>query len=924
MTDRRTRARASSLRTPARPPARGSLLLMAVLVVLAALAAVAVPRVLAQATIGELRGALAELAPERRDLVATLTTGGILGAPDEATAPSALDPALRPQFGALEQALARFREEQRAPLGELLEPAQFVGFSPDILVAPAEPRPDDPGYIVRLVADPVGAERIRITEGRPPEPAPPIDPDDILIGDVEIVVELVLSTRTAERMRWSVGEERTISGGERLALVGVFEPVDAQHPYWQRVTSVLEPEIFDDGNQRPRVTGTGFIAPLDVGNVVSLSTLLAWFPLELDALAIESADELAGQLRVVGDAPSPLAIQGAPGAAARFETDAVEAIDAVLGRSAATGAVLAMLASGPAGVLLSAIGMAGLTVVARRRPTLALLHDRGASGPRLRRGMALVGLAAGAPAVVLGVGLGVLVLPGSPGSTLVDPAQLGVLLALALVPATILGVATRVEPALAATAGDGRSGRGALRGVLEVVVVLLAVIAIVVLLQRGVTASAASTALDPVLVLAPLLAAVAASVLALRASPFIVRVAAASANRRGTAVDQVGAARAVRDRVGVPPATFALVVAVAVATFSGGVLAAVDDSIDETARDAVGADIRLSGFGIDPGDSARRSAEAVSLLADVEAVATVVDAGPVPVGFGSQRSSATLFIVDESIAAVRGGLPYAWPRVEPTPPDAPVPVVLSAALLDRSYAAELGSAADDLAIGAVDADIVAVGRPASGYGPGSAWVLIGAADAERLGITRLDPDLVLVDLRAGVDADAVIDELLAASPDGVRAASSASTAEALRDAPTTALLRTGLAASTVVVALLAVIVLGLALASSAPARRRATAVLGALGARPRGRLLAWQLIPAAVVAGVVGLALGGALPLLVIAAVDFSAVTGSPAPPAVVVDPLVLGVAAGALAVVVAAIIAVGARGERRTPLAPTLRSETS
>lgn len=923
MTDRRT--------PPRRPPGRAALALLALLVLLLSAAVVAVPRLLDQATTGELRAALDDLAPERRDLVATLTTAGLLGAPFDESAPSSIPPEARPVFGALDQALEEFRSEQRAPLGALLGPAQFTGFSIDLSTASLTPERDDPLTSVRFAVDPSVSDRIRIVEGRMPEPLPPLGSAPHGSGPGIPAIELVLSTATAERMRWAVGEEWVFSGGGGLRLVGLFEAADADAPYWQRVTSVLEPEVFDDGNSPLSVTGTGYIDPRDVETFVGLSTVLAWFPIELDGLAIQTAPELAGQLRTIGAAPTPLDIEGASTAAARFETDAVAVVDEVLDRSSATAAVLAMLAAGPIGVLASAIVMSALTVVARRRPTIELMADRGASGLRLRFGMAALGLAIGLPAAVAGAALGALLPAALTGGALAVPTAppiVALLVVAAVGPAIVLGIAGGSLRAGRLARVSGALSASALRWVVEVVVVLLAVAAVVVLLVRGAAGSGATATSDPLLVSAPLLAALAASALALRAYPLVVRAAGAIAGRRGSAVDQVGAARAARDRVGVLPATFALVVAVTVGAFSSGVLAAIDGAIDSTARDEVGASIRVSGFGLAPGDAARVVAERAARLEGVAAVSAVSTARPLPVLFGGERATATVFVVDDAIGAVRDDLPAGWPSTTAASEGEPLPVVLSAALLDDERDAPAGDGTiDGFTVGPADAEAVAVGRASSGYGARDEWVLVGAADAEALGISIVDPDLVLVDLAEPGDAaatEAIIAELLAVAPEGARATTSAAAAHELRASPTTALLRTGLGASTIVVALLAVIVIGLAIVASETSRRRAAAVLGAFGARPGNRLVAWQLVPSAVVAGAVGLVLGGALPLLVIAAVDLRAVTGSDAPPAVGVDPVVLLASAGALAIVVAGLTVIGARRDRRAPMSSTLRSETS
>ena len=109
---------------------------------------------------------------------------------------------------------------------------------------------------------------------------------------------------------------------------------------------------------------------------------------------------------------------------------------------------------------------------------------------------------------------------------------------------------------------------------------------------------------------------------------------------------------------------------------------------------------------------------------------------------------------------------------------------------------------------------------------------------------------------------------------------------------------------------------------AAPARARLLAVLQTLGLSQRqGRgLVGWEIGPWAVVALVVGAVLGVAVPSLVLAAVDVTALTGGIAQPDPQYDPLLLGAAAGGFVVVVLAAVGVAAALSRRGEVAAQLR----
>jgi len=111
-------------------------------------------------------------------------------------------------------------------------------------------------------------------------------------------------------------------------------------------------------------------------------------------------------------------------------------------------------------------------------------------------------------------------------------------------------------------------------------------------------------------------------------------------------------------------------------------------------------------------------------------------------------------------------------------------------------------------------------------------------------------------------------------------------------------------------------------AIGADARNRILSLLRTLGGTRRevAALVAWELAPPALIGLLAGVALGLALPWLVLAAVDLRPYTGATTQPALAIDPLLVAGAAGAVGVAVIIAGAVSVAVARRRDPATTLR----
>lgn len=887
-----------------------------VIVFLAALA----PRAVSAVTTEELRANVAAVAPEARDLTAVgvgvpvtlmpptpperplIFEGDTIteGPPDEKEqqaylAASATWHALSVAelYEPMDSALATLRDGLPEALRDALGPAEYYsrsepfGTSPDVLDR------DAPIMSTRLATDPRIEERVRIVEGAFPERLR-YDVDDFPL-------EVMVSVETAEKLRWPVGQVRQ-RAGIPVVLAGTFEPVDPEASYWKHAPSVLEPQLFDDGNLTPEYTGVAYVNPLSIFTGGGSQRTTVWFPLDVGVLDVGEASQILPALRTVTDAIQfiPSTEPGGRGLSLGFHSDLEPAIDSALSRSATITALLALVASGPLGVALAVLTLGARAVVERRRPALALTFARGASGFQRRGALALEGAVIGLLPALAATALAAVVLPQSVGVIgVVGPALLG------LAPAVILAALASPTTLRAERSDVGSPGRGRVRWIVEATAVLLAATATVLLFRRGLTTSAAS--IDPLLASTPLLLSLAVCVVVLRLYPLPLRSLAGALARRPGVVGFVGSARAVRDRSLSLEAVFALIVAVAVGVFSSVVLSTLDRGIESGAFASVGADIRVTGGVVDPATIA-----SMGEIDGVAGVAGVDVSAPVDLSVDKVRSSVPVVVADTASLGEFRDLPEGLDAER----SGAIPVVVS-----EDLAGEL-SAAGDIRVGGESVTVVGTEPRASGFTSSGPWVLVDKAFSKRLTGTEFLPQLVLIDLEESAETTTVVSALDSIAGPTATVTSYLAATEAARSAPATAGLRATLLAAVGVAVLLAALAVVLSAALGTASRVRVLTLLRTLGATDaqRRRIVVWEFVPAVTAAALAGTLLGLALPWLVFATVDLRPFTGGAGQPLPVADPVMLLVVLGAVAVTVAAAIVAAIRLARRANLTTTLR----
>jgi putative ABC transport system permease protein len=667
------------------------------------------------------------------------------------------------------------------------------------------------------------------------------------------------------------------------------------------------------------------ITPLTLG----FADTRIWYP--VDTAGVTAADVPVLLSQVNGQSAQTFLVPAGPDDPApmqlRPDSRLGEILERLLAQRTGVDAIVAVLAVGPLGATVAVLALGARLVVDRRRPALALLRARGASGAQLRLLMGGEGLVVGLGAAAAGFAAGLVLAAAVGVDAPVTAGQVALALAAGLAPAAALALATSPAGLRATRADLAPRSRSRVRWVLEVLVVAGAALATWLLLSRGVVAGSgagAGSGVDPLVAAAPLLVSLAVTLLAVRAYPWLALAAERALAPRRDLVPFLGAARATRDPAGGPVPAIALVLAVAVAATSAVLYSTVSGGVVREAWRATGADLRISGPIVD-----EPVAEQLGALDGVAAVTPVGEVGDgLLQGVGSSPrvevwtvDAAELAVAQQDVAGAPGTLDgLAGPDGSAGADDA-LPVILTRGAAGSGIGP--GSTGITLATqeGSVPVRVVDVVDELPGLPAGRSLVV---ADVDRLAEATGDKAyarIALVGLTDGAERDAVTAEISRLLPSSV-IEDPDQEADAVLAAPVSGGLAIAFVLAVLLAGLLCAAAVVMTLMLAAPARARLLAVLQTLGLSPRqGRgLVGWEIGPWAAVALAMGAVLGVVVPELVLAAVDVTALTGGPTQPDAQYDPLLLGAAAVGFVVVVLAAVGVAAALSRRGEVAAQLR----
>ncbi|QOR69529.1 ABC transporter permease [Ruania alkalisoli] len=748
---------------------------------------------------------------------------------------------------------------------------------------------------------------ITLVEGTSPAPSAWAS-----MGTPEAPVEVMVAVGTAERMELAVGDTFTVPVGSdgyvtspeartEFVITGLFDAVDPDAEQWQHQLSTLSPRIDADPNQGEAATAIVYLNPDFTGHIPMFADAELWVPIHPVA---ERAAGLLSDLRAFTAIDRPLEVRGPyDQPRVRFTTELDEVLESATGRWQSTSTVLAMVAAGPVGVAFAVLALGVRLLVARRSTALALAAARGGAPHQLRAVMAAEGFAFSVPAAAIGAGAAIAAVPAPPLTTVELASDLLLPAAVALAPPVLLALLPL--PRLRPHRADQRRGRR-WRWVVEAVVVALTAAALWLVLDRGTASTDSGSGTDPLAVTAPLLLAVTVSMVTLRIFPLAARAVHRTARRGRGLTAFLGSARLVRSGgAGLVPLV-ALAIGVAIAVLATTMLTTLRGGVDDGARAAAGADLRLTGPPFTDADLA-----AVADLAGVEALSAVTTISSVPLVEDDSSRRVTVYAVDSAtLAQVQDQVPGAveLPEGFDRATAAGVP-----ALVWSGHDVDTGGEVRLAMSSSVVLDVRGEPAAASGIANAHPWVMVDLHLLREATGENLVPRDVLIQLApgAGPGATDAVEQWLDGR--GTIASPTEATAEFLAS-PSARSLQAGFLIALLVSLVLACLAIVLGLLLAAPERRHLLGVLRTLGVsrRTEGRLVAWESVPLVGAAVLAGAGLGLVLPHLVAAAVDLRPFTGSATQPVLRTDVLmVLGVLAILTIVLTLCVLLAGAMARR-------------
>lgn len=759
---------------------------------------------------------------------------------------------------------------------------------------------------------------VRVIDGRLPDTAAGAD-------------EVVISAATAQRFDLEVGDQLDLAGpvrnvgpidpdtGERglpaeptpvpVTVVGVVDAIDPTARIWADLSFA-----WQDDAATVLATEPGIAALVDSLDV--LGNGVVRLVVDPTAVTYERGRALSAALDEISTRAGLLT--GGMRGVWQLDTELRPALNAHLAAVPAARAQMTVPLTGVVVVAGLALLLISRLLVRRRADSIVLERARGASVwsvtfRLLIEALVLVGLAAAA-----GVAAAQYLWPGP----ILDGWLMGAVLGAALLATPVQGAVIARQAwtgrRVAANRRERESAarrRGLRRVVGEVGVVVLALGAGWSLHSRGLLGGARGT--DPLLAAAPLLVAVAMTVIVLRVYPWPVRALARLARRSPGVLGVVGAARARRALEPLP--LLALTVGTSVAVTGMLLVDTVRSGQLDASWDRTGADVRIDGFDL---------ADAVPVLRTmpgVTATSGALTANATSLDVGATSMTVSLRAVDPDYAETVAQLPdppsdlgaiAALAGREPV--EDRIPAVVDEALAEIITRDELsiavrGASVPLLVVGTTDH--APVGEAA---GP---FVYVDLATVSALLREEANVvDTVWVQGPGAEDAAAAVAPEFGVDPARVHART-AWLADR-RAMPLVSGVEQAMLIGTAAVGVLAVLVLGATVLAGARERGRTLSLLRTLGMRARSGwwLALGELAPVVAAAIVSGAASGVVVVLLLGRALGLSVLVGGVGVPPPTVEPAAIGMlaAGGVVLLLAAALVEVGAH--RRDRLSDVLR----
>lgn len=502
----------------------------------------------------------------------------------------------------------QIREELPAPLPDVTSPASLVVDSVRFQLGPLPgEEPLSLNTLLTIRAQAAGDGEIQIVNGRTPAPSPAgfrlPGPTPEQPGAEVPVHEVALSATTMERVGLTIGDRLLASPdlADPLArqaglidlaafvieVVGEVELSDPSLPTWWGDPRLHRPAQLDTGFSTTYFA-FGWV-PLDQDDMFpgtgGLPARVEWrarvSPSAVTGVGAEAALDGARSLAAAnaGMAPSFNTV------VSTSRLDRLLTLEAARRRVAVNILRLGMTAIGGVGVAV--LVLLALLLGERRRDRTALTMGRGASRGQLLSAAVVEALLLSIVGGVVGFGISLALVTGVPATQdLVVVGGVAIASAVALIVGSAGGFRRPLRDLL--TVDRRPHAAGLRRTVLEVAVVLVAVAGVVALRRRGVD----SAEPDAFVVAVPVIVGLAGGLVVRRLYRLPLRAAAAAAGRQRGLALPIGLARGARgDLAG--PMVVVVVLAVAVALFSGAVTTTIRRGQAIAAWEDVGAPARV-------------------------------------------------------------------------------------------------------------------------------------------------------------------------------------------------------------------------------------------------------------------------------------------------------------------------------------------
>lgn len=823
--------------------------------------------------------------------------------------------------------------------------------------AVAEDLADDaPLSDIRLLGDPEWDQHIRIKEGRLPAASSTsrILPDDPEWNEdfqslLDMTppgedpwewspylwridsIEIVLVADAAERMQWEIGEARAWqtggSGGGGgfaftgdLVLVGTVELTDPDALIWDEVPYVSPAELYDDGNNRPRLTAAAFVAPESFWDVTTLirhrNQFYMWYPADATLVPQLDTSQLLKGLRAIEEQRAEVG-----GKDVRFYTATTAAVNMALARADSSAAVLGIALSGPVAVSIALIAVASGLILRRRVSADRLLVSRGMTLGRMRRLLLVEGLLLGLPVSIAGVALARWITPEDAGWV---PDVAG--LAIGFIPAlALLGAA--VDP-LARTGRDSDLGASSARyGWLRLAwmgtVWGLAAGGATLMVMRG-----SASGMHPLVILTPVLVAAAVSMLAVRLYPWPIKAILSGAKKRRGPVSLVGAARTLRDPIVGGVAVLAIMVTVATVAFTATMITTIQRGAEGAAAQATGADLQVNGQIVNE-DLLDRVGN-VSAVAEMTSIAGV---NGINLKAADNHTIRVLIVDPKQLAVVQEGLIDGFsPAYASLAADPAVDILLGPGLK-----AKIGEG--PLTINGTPVRVAGELDTVLGMLLAGDWAVVSTDGYQRLSSDVAPARTLLIRLEDNIRQaanDGVLDASgqtvlervkaeVAAAVDGAHSMTDYWIQQArIGDSPAVFSLRIALLIALALAVILAASAFMLVAGVTRDDRARSIALLSTLGTDRKQQLgiVSWEFVPIALAGLVAGGALGALIPWLTVTGVNLRPFTGGRLQPALSIDPVLMGGLGLASLAAIGLVILVEVQNARKVPVVEILRSE--